>query len=142
MIEENLDPDWIGEVTEEEEIYRENVLDHFKNPRNFGKLDLNTFSHKEFNPVCGDQIEIFVHLSNGNVTDVKFTAKGCAISVAGASILTEKIKGMSIEDLRNLKKEEVLEMIGIPLGIVRMKCGLLCLKTLMNGLKIFEGKNE
>jgi len=142
MIKENLDPNWIGEVNEEEEIYRENVLDHFKNPRNFGRLDPHTFSHKEFNPVCGDRIEIFVHLNDGRVTEVKFTAKGCAISVAGASILTEKIKGMSIEELGNLKKEEVLEMIGVPLGIVRMKCGLLCLKTLMNGLKIFEKKHE
>jgi len=139
---ENLDPNWVGENTEEEEIYKENILDHFKNPHNFGKLDNYTFKHMEYNPVCGDQIEIFVHLNNNKVKDVKFIGKGCAISMASASMLTEKIKNMRLEELRNIKNEVVLEMIGVKLGVVRRKCGLLSLKVLMSGIYNMEIKNE
>ncbi len=137
---ENLDPNWLG--SEEDEMYRENILDHFKNPRNFGKMESSTFNNLEFNPVCGDQIEIFVQLENDTVKEVKFTGKGCAISMASASMLTDKIKSMSLEQLKKIKKEEVLEMIGVPLGIVRRKCGLLSLKVLMNGINKMEIQNE
>ena len=130
---ENLDPSWIG--GEEAEIYRENILDHYKNPRNFGVLTKYTFKNRGINPLCGDNIELFVLLENNRVKDVKFHGGGCAISTASASMLTSKIKGMSLNELRKISQEDILEMIGINLGIVRMKCGLLCLKTLTNGIE-------
>ncbi len=135
---ENLSSSWAGSV--EDEMYRENILDHFKNPRNFGKLNAPTFTHLEFNPVCGDQIELFVKLENNEVKDAKFTGGGCAISVASASMLTEKIKGMQFEKLKKLKESEILEMIGVPLGVVRKKCGLLPLKVLLNGIYSMEAR--
>ncbi|MEK6922550.1 MAG: Fe-S cluster assembly sulfur transfer protein SufU, partial [Nanoarchaeota archaeon] len=115
-MKENLDPNWIGN-SEEDEIYKENILDHFKNPRNFKPLKDYDIYHKEFNPVCGDQIELFVKLNGTKVIDVGFIGKGCAISMASASMLTEKLKDLSLNQIKNIKKEEVLEMIGIPLGI-------------------------
>lgn len=139
---ENLDPNWLGNGSEEDEIYKENILDHFKNPRNFGKLQEYNLSHKEFNPVCGDQIELFIKLKDNKVEDVKFIGKGCAISMASTSMLTEKIKGLTLEELKSLSKEDVLEMIGIPLGVVRVKCCLLSLKTLSKGIAKLEEENE
>jgi len=139
---ENLDPNWMGNGTEEDEIYKENILDHYKNPKNFGKLDTFTFNQKEFNPICGDQIELFINIKDSKVEDAKFIGKGCAISMASISMLTEKIKGLSLEELEKINKEDVLEMIGIPLGIVRVKCGLLSLKTLINSINKVETKNE
>jgi len=137
-MKENIDPNWIGT----DEIYRENILDHYKNPHNLGNLDSYTSKHREFNPVCGDDIEIFINIENSIVKDVKFIGKGCAISIATASMLTDKIKNMSINDIKNLRKEDIFELIGIKLGIVRMKCGLLSLKALVNSISKMEGKNE
>ena len=135
---ESLDINWLG-GSETEEIYRENVLDHFKHPHNFGILESYSFRHTEFNPLCGDNFEIFVVIVDGKVYDVKFRGKGCAISTAATSMLTDKIKGMSVEELGSLKNEDMLEMIGIQLGVVRMKCGLLCLKALSKGLGEWNG---
>lgn len=142
MIQENMDPNWIGTKNEEEEIYKENILDHYKNPRNFGRIESCQLKHREFNPVCGDDITLFVKFENNQVKDVKFYGNGCAISVAAASMLSEKIKGMKLDQLKSITKEHVLEMIGIELGVVRIKCGLLCLKTLFNGIKKIEVGNE
>ncbi len=138
---ESLDPNWLGN-TEEDEIYKENILDHFKNPHNFGTLENFTFRNKRLNPVCGDQIELFLLLKDDKVKNSKFIGEGCAISVASASMLTDKIKGMNLDELRNLKEQEILDMIGIRLGPVRIKCGLLCLKTLFEGIAKLEEKNE
>ena len=137
---ENLDPNWLGK--EEDEIYRENILDHFKNPRNFGKIENPSVHHKEFNPVCGDLIEIFLKVNNDKIEDVKFAGKGCAISMASSSMLTEKINGMSLTELKSMKEDDILEMIGVPLGHVRKKCGLLSLKTIKNGIYNMEVENE
>jgi nitrogen fixation protein NifU and related proteins len=133
-----LDPSWMGD----DEIYKENILDHFKHPHNKGTLDDYTFNIRKHNPVCGDNIELFVKVEDRIVKDVKFNGNGCAISVAAASMLTEKIKNMNLQELENLKESEVLEMIGVPLGVVRVKCGLLSFKILKEGLKKMEIKNE
>ncbi|MBI2106273.1 SUF system NifU family Fe-S cluster assembly protein [Candidatus Woesearchaeota archaeon] len=134
-----MDPNWLGD--EEEEIYRENIIDHFKNPRNYGEIVEAEIKHSELNSICGDIIRLFVKLERGKVIDAKFKGNGCAISMAATSMLTEKLKGKTLEDIKKLTKEDVFEMLGIKLGIVRMKCGLLCLNTLMNGVKILEDKN-
>ena len=132
---ETLDPNYLGSGNADDELYRENILDHFRNPRNFGRLQQCTMREKETNPVCGDEIEIFIHLKDETAAEVKFFGKGCAISQAAASMLTEHVKGKSLEEIQKIQPEEVLEMLGISLGFIRKKCGLLCLKTLQKALK-------
>ena len=120
-------------------MYQENILDHFKNPRNFGKIEKASVHHHEYNPLCGDEIEMYLVIDkNNNVVDVKFGGHGCAISQASASMLTEQIKGKSIDELKKLTKENILEMLCITLSPVRLKCALLSLDTLKNSVLIFE----
>ena len=120
-------------------MYKENILDHFKNPRNAGKIENASVHHHEYNPLCGDEIDLFLVIDeNKMIVDVKFHGKGCAISQASASMLTEEIKGKKIEELKNMTKENILEMLGIPISPVRLKCALLSLDTLKNSLLIFE----
>ena len=142
MMQESIDPNWIGTGSEEDEIYKENILDHYKNPRNFGRIESCQLKHREFNPVCGDDITLFVKFEGNLVKEVKFCGNGCAISIAAASMLSEKIKGMDLNKLSSITEEDILEMIGIKLGVVRIKCGILCLKTLFNGIKKIEAGNE
>jgi nitrogen fixation protein NifU and related proteins len=137
-VKEVLDRNWMGD--EEDEMYKENILDHFRYPRNFGSLEECTIKNQKFNPTCGDKIEISVAVEDNKVKEVKFFGKGCAISMASASMLTEKIKDMSVDELKNISDDEVIEMIGVPLGVVRMKCGLLSLKTLREGIEKAEVK--
>ncbi|MBI5398190.1 SUF system NifU family Fe-S cluster assembly protein [Candidatus Woesearchaeota archaeon] len=130
-----------GPLTEEEEIYKENILDHYRHPHNAGSMSDATFSHRELNPLCGDTIELFVKVdSKKRVNDVKFTGKGCAISQASISLLSDSIKGKTIEEIKNLKREDVIGLLGIPIGIVRMKCALLSLRTLQKGIDYYEAR--
>ena len=120
-------------------MYQENILDHYKNPRNFGKIENASVHHHEYNPLCGDEIDMFLVIDeNKKVVDVKFFGKGCAISTASASMLSEEIRGKNTEELKNLTKEKILEMLGIPISPVRLKCALLSLDTLKNSILIFE----
>jgi len=120
-------------------IYQENILDHYKNPRNFGKIENATVHHHEYNPLCGDKIDLFLVIDkNKKIADVKFQGNGCAISQASASMLSEEIKGKNIHELKKLAKENILEILGIPISPVRLKCALLSLDTLKNGILIFE----
>ena len=140
-----IDPNQIteGELSEEEEIYKENILDHFKHPRNTGMLEEYTIRHREFNPLCGDQIELFVRLDTYKKCEgVRFCGKGCAISQASVSMLTESLKNKSVEELKKITREDILAMLGIPVGVVRMKCALLSLKTLHRGIEEWEKKHE
>ena len=121
-----------------ESMYQENILDHYKNPRNAGKIDNASVHHHEYNPLCGDEIEMFLIIRDRKVIDVKFHGKGCAISQASASMLTEEIKGKNIDDLKKMTKENILELLGISLSPVRLKCALLSLDTLKNSILIFE----
>ena len=132
----------IGDGSEEEEIYKENILDHYKKPRNFGRLDNADFVHKELNPLCGDSIEISLKVNKNKIKDIKFDGHGCAISRAAMSMLTEKIKGMNVEDVLNLNHDDIMNMLGIKIGVVRMKCALLSLKTLHNALNKVQSENE
>jgi len=121
-----------------EMMYQENILDHYKRPRNFGKINNASVHHHEYNPLCGDEIELFLVVNDKKVADVKFQGKGCAISQASASMLSEEIKRKSIEELKKLTKENILELLGISLSPVRLKCALLSLDTLKNSILIFE----
>ena len=120
-------------------MYQENILDHYKNPRNFGKIENASVHHQEKNPLCGDEMELYLIIDkNKKVVDIKFHGRGCAISQASASLLTEHIKGKSLHEIEKLKKDDILEMLGIPISPVRLKCALLSLDTLKNSALIFE----
>lgn len=117
-----------------DDLYREVILDHYKNPRNYGTLDPHDISYEDDNPLCGDKIRIDLRLDGENrVKEVAFSGRGCAISQASASMLTESIVGKSLEEIRQISKEDILEMLGIELGPVRLKCALLSLKVLKAG---------
>jgi nitrogen fixation protein NifU and related proteins len=122
-------------MNEEDELYKENILDHYKNPHNKKKIEHATHTHKEFNPSCGDEITLFLKVQNHIITDVGFEGTGCAISQASVSMLTEYIKGKSVEEIKKIKEEKILELLGISIGPSRLKCALLSLKTLQNSLE-------
>ncbi len=116
-------------------MYREVILDHYKNPRNKGTLDPADFSFEDDNPLCGDRIRIDVRVGEDNkVKEVAFSGQGCAISQASASMLTEHIIGKSLDEVKQLSKDDILELLGIELGPVRLKCALLSLKVLKAGV--------
>jgi nitrogen fixation NifU-like protein len=116
-----------------DQMYREYILDHYKNPRNFGRLDNPDISHEENNPLCGDVVGMDIKTSDGLIEDVRFHGRGCAISQASASLLTERLKGMSLEEARKIDKADVLEELGIEISPARLKCALLSLKVLKVG---------
>ena len=117
-----------------DDLYREVILDHYKNPRHKGKLDPHDFTYEDENPLCGDKLRIDVRLDDQQrVADVAFSGRGCAISQASASMLTESIVGKSLDEVKQLSKDDILEMLGIELGPVRLKCALLSLKVLKAG---------
>ena len=117
----------------ESEIY-EYLLDHYENPRNFGTLEDPSFSYEEGNPSCGDVIRIDVKVHDNRIEDIRFSGKGCVISQAAASILTETVRGKTLDEVRAFSKEDMLKALGIPLSPMRLKCGLLALKVLKAGL--------
>ncbi|MDG6928814.1 MAG: SUF system NifU family Fe-S cluster assembly protein [Nitrososphaerota archaeon] len=118
-----------------DEVYKEIILDHYKNPHNFRQLAEPSFKADDSNPLCGDHIELSVKVADGRVSEVGFIGKGCAISQAAASILTDLIQGKTLDELKGMEKEQLLEAMGNPdLGPVRIKCALLSLKTLKLGL--------
>ncbi len=114
-----------------DDFYKEYILDHYRNPRNFGHLEHADASFEDLNPLCGDTIRMELALDDHNVvTDVKFSGKGCAISQASASMLTGSIVGMKLEDVAKLPQDAVLENVGIGISPTRMKCAMLGLKVL------------
>jgi nitrogen fixation NifU-like protein len=129
-----------------DDLYRENILDHYRHPRNKGRLEHPTHSHEEHNPLCGDVVRIDLHVNEEDVIDqVRFEGEGCAISQASASMLTEMLEGKTLEEAKTLSKEDILEALGIPIGPVRLKCALLSLKVLkagIYGLPDWTGEDE
>jgi len=117
------------------DIYREIILDYYRNPRNYGKITDPDISQHDSNPLCGDELEMHLNIKDDKVADVKFTGKGCAISQASASMLTELIMGKDFEYVKKLTKEDILDNLGLhELGPARIKCALLSLKVLKSGL--------
>ena len=117
-----------------DELYREEILEHYQRPRNHGTLEHPDITYEDANPLCGDRIRVDVNVKDGRIADVRFSGHGCAISQAAASMLCEHVEGMNLEDVKRLSRDDMLEMLGIELGPVRLKCGLLALKTLKAGL--------
>lgn len=122
-----------------DDFYREYIVDHYRNPRNYGSIGDADISHEEHNPVCGDRVHLDLKVEDNRIADIRFSGDGCSISQASASILTEMAKGKTLEEARELSKDDVLEQLGIPLGPVRLKCALLALKVLKVGAYGLQG---
>lgn len=117
-----------------QEMYRELILDHARNQRNWGVLQPNDFDHEECNPLCGDRLRLTLRLDeSGRIAELGWDGEGCAISQASASMLGEELLGMPMEEARQIDKRQILDTIGLPLSINRVKCALLPLKTLIVG---------
>lgn len=124
-----------------DDLYREVILDHFKNPRNFGKMKYPTVSYSLYNSACGDKISIDIIIKNKEqktksriIQAIKFHGEGCAISMASASMLTEKVIGKSVEEIKQMNRDDILKLLGIILTPTRLKCALLPLEVLHKAL--------
>ncbi len=115
------------------DFYREAILDHYSQPRNWGVLSPADIDHEENNPLCGDKLRLTMRVEDGKIAALAWSGEGCAISRASASMLGETLVGKTLEEARSVTKEDILEMLGIELGPVRLKCALLSLKVLKVG---------
>lgn len=117
-----------------EKMYREQIIDLYENPLNFGSLEPSDFTYEEDNPLCGDVIRIYVRIDDDDrISEVSWSGTGCAISQASASLLTEDIKGKTLDEIKAYTKEDLLDLLGIQLSMTRIKCALLSLKVLKAG---------
>jgi len=114
--------------------YREYILDHYRDPRNYGKLEKPDVHSEDSNPLCGDQLGMDLQIEGDRVTEVRFQGRGCAISQATASMLSEMIEGKTVEEVIQLGKSDVLDALGIPISPARTKCAFLSLRVLHRGL--------
>ncbi len=118
-----------------DDLYRDEILEHYRRPHNFGTLAHPDVSYEGANPLCGDRMTLMLDLDeSGTVTDVAFTGRGCAISQASASLLTDTLRGRTATELNQLAKDDVLELLGIDISPARLKCALLSLDTLQRAL--------
>ncbi|MFB6303512.1 MAG: Fe-S cluster assembly sulfur transfer protein SufU [Haloferacaceae archaeon] len=124
------------------DMYRQQILDHYKNPRNYGELDDPTFSHVGENPSCGDTIQVDVRLADDGETIeyAAFSGDGCAISQAAASMLTDELQGMTVEELQAMDRDDVIEMLGVEISPMRIKCAVLAEKVAQDGAKLHRGE--
>jgi nitrogen fixation protein NifU and related proteins len=114
-----------------DDLYRENILQHYKNPSNWGELDSPDLEFFDSNPLCGDELRVQLHTDDaGTITEVRFSGHGCAISQASASMASEEIVGMKVDDVLRLDRSFVLDLLGIDISATRIKCALLSLKVL------------
>ena len=111
------------------DIYREEILEHWRSPQNFGKLEDADFVIDQINPLCGDQVTFYFKIKKGKIGEVSFTGKGCAISIASASILSETILNKPVSALAKITGRDVLKMIGGPVSPARLKCAFLALEA-------------
>ncbi|OGO17941.1 MAG: SUF system NifU family Fe-S cluster assembly protein [Chloroflexi bacterium RBG_16_48_8] len=126
-----------------DDLYREVIIDRYKNPLMRGTLDPHDYSYEDDNPLCGDRIRIDVRVDSENkITEAAYNGEGCAISQASADLLVESIVGKNLDEVKALTKEDILEMLGIELGPVRLKCALLSLKVLKASVYGLENVEE
>ncbi len=117
-----------------DDLYRDYILEHYRRPHNFGVLDDPTATYEGANPLCGDRITMMLGIRDGIVSEVAFTGRGCAISQASASLLTDEIKGKTVEQVESLTPDDLLNLIGIEISPARLKCALLSLDTVAHAL--------
>lgn len=126
-----------------DDFYRELIIDRYKDPHNKGRLDPHDYSYEDDNPLCGDELRIDLRVDeNEIVTEASFDGQGCAISMASADLLVEHIVGKPLAEIKDMSKEDILELLGIELGPVRLKCALLSLKVLKAGIYGIEELEE
>ncbi len=118
-----------------EKMYREHILELYKNPSNFGEMKNPTHKHKEYNAFCGDEITVQLKIKNNKVEDAKFNGSGCVISMVSSSLLTDKIKDMKVKDVKKLDKKDILKLLKIPINPARLKCVLLPLDAVKGALR-------
>jgi nitrogen fixation NifU-like protein len=123
-------------------MYQEVILDYYRNPRNFGIVADPDIHVRDTNPLCGDEIEVSAKIVDGKISEVRFKGKGCAISQAAASMLTELVHGKTLQEIKAVSKEQMLELLSIPVSPVRLKCALLGLKVFKLGLYKYLGEVE
>ena len=126
-----------------DDLYRDQIIDRYKNPRHKGELDPHDYTYEDDNPLCGDRIRIDVRVdAQGRVSEAAFSGVGCAISQASADLFTEAVVGKSLDQVKQMGKDDILEMLGIELGPVRLKCALLSLKVLKAGVYGIESLEQ
>ena len=113
-----------------DDLYREQILDHYKNPHHWGEIEDADLEFEDTNPLCGDELKVQLKVRDGKVSDVAFSGHGCAISQASASMASDEVIGMPVDDLVRLDRAFVLDLLGIDISATRMKCALLTLKVL------------
>jgi nitrogen fixation NifU-like protein len=121
------------------DLYAENILDHFKHPRFVGENPTATIIHREDNPSCGDDLTIFLTLEKDRITECVWKGQGCAISQASMSMLSETLLSQTLEEIDQLSPQDILTMLGVPVGPSRMKCAMLSFHTLKNALRKHHG---
>lgn len=134
---ETLDPNYIGEG-----IYKENILDHYKNPHNKGIIKDANIKYTEHNPVCGDVISVNMNVNNNTIQEIKFIGRGCAISQASMSMLTDEIKDKDFKEINSKTASDIISLLGIEIGPVRTKCAVLGLVAVKNGIKEYLTNNK
>ena len=122
------------------DYYRERIIDHYKDPQNWGDMNNPDVVMVGNNLLCGDILRLKLKIDNRKLKDFKFIGSGCALSIAAASLLSEMVKDMEVTKVKKLKKEDILNLLGTNLSPNRLKCGLLCLDTLLEAVKRYEGK--
>jgi nitrogen fixation NifU-like protein len=129
-----------------DDLYRDEILEHYRNPHHFGTLDEPTLVKEGSNPLCGDRITLMLEINDdGTIADVAFTGRGCAISQASASMLTDEIKGKPLSEVANTGRQDVLDNLGIEISPARMKCAMLSLETLKSAVServAWQGKTD
>ncbi len=113
-----------------DDIYRQYILEHYREPHNHGHLDNPDLKAADTNPLCGDRVELDLRVRDGRVDEVRFSGRGCAISQASASMLTEKIEGATLDELKALRPDDILEMLGVEIGPARQRCAVHSLRVL------------
>jgi nitrogen fixation NifU-like protein len=113
-----------------DDLYRQYIIEHYREPRNHGHLEQPDLEAGDTNPLCGDRIELDLQVEGDHVTAVRFDGRGCAISQASASMLTEKVEGATLDELRALSPDDIFEMLGVTIGPARQRCALLSLRVL------------
>ncbi|WP_135821629.1 Fe-S cluster assembly sulfur transfer protein SufU [Halostella litorea] len=126
------------------DMYRQQILDHYKNPRNYGEIEDATYTHVGENPMCGDEIRMDVKLADDDETieAVAFRGDGCAISQASASMLSGELRGKTLEELDGMDRDDVIDMLGVDISPMRVKCAVLAEKVAQDGAEIYLGEKD
>jgi len=127
-------------MDDEQQLFLEEVMENYKNPRNKGEMENYTFKEHQKNISCGDVFDLFVKIENNKIIDVKYSGEGCAISTASFSMLSQELIQMSVDDAKKINKDFILDMLGIKISAGKMNCAMLSLEALENGLEGMEKK--